>query len=228
MRSALKVEQLNSEIKSKERDLSDFAMKLTQDQEALSKKIKQQEDLLKSALNTTNEASQNKFDVEQEFAKDLAGKVERGFINMCSLHADVKETSTDEELLLPGQTLETVTKCKLIEISIVDVGGNDNALKLSRDGKEVQLNKIKEKPKTIYALTTKGKATHSETQFKEGDFLMFGPETRGLPEDVRMSIPFEQWLRLPMMPDSRSMNLSNATAVIIFEAWRQLGFTNAV
>ena len=82
----------------------------------------------------------------------------------------------------------------------------------------------KEKPKTIYALTTKGKATHSETQFKEGDFLMFGPETRGLPEDVRMSIPFEQWLRLPMMPDSRSMNLSNTVAVMIFEAWRQNGY----
>ena len=82
----------------------------------------------------------------------------------------------------------------------------------------------KEQPKTLYALTTKGKATHSETQFKDGDFLMFGPETRGLPEDVRMSIPFEQWLRLPMMPDSRSMNLSNTVAVMIFEAWRQNGY----
>lgn len=82
----------------------------------------------------------------------------------------------------------------------------------------------KEQPKTIYALTTKGKSTHSETQFKEGDFLMFGPETRGLPEEVRMSIPFEQWLRLPMMPDSRSMNLSNTVAVMIFEAWRQNGY----
>jgi tRNA (cytidine/uridine-2'-O-)-methyltransferase len=78
-----------------------------------------------------------------------------------------------------------------------------------------------EQPKIIYALTTKGKKTHSETSFKEGDFLMFGPETRGLPEDVRASIPFEQWLRLPMMESSRSMNLSNTVAVMIFEAWRQ-------
>ena len=82
----------------------------------------------------------------------------------------------------------------------------------------------KEKPETIYALTTKGKTTHSEAQFKDGDFLMFGPETRGLPEDVRESIPFEQWLRLPMKESSRSMNLSNTVAVMIFEAWRQNGY----
>jgi tRNA (cytidine/uridine-2'-O-)-methyltransferase len=82
----------------------------------------------------------------------------------------------------------------------------------------------KEQPNIIYALTTKGKKTHSEASFKEGDFLMFGPETRGLPEDVRTSIPFEQWLRLPMMESSRSMNLSNTVAVMIFEAWRQNGY----
>jgi len=82
----------------------------------------------------------------------------------------------------------------------------------------------KEQPEVIYALTTKGKQTHSETAFKAGDYLMFGPETRGLPEDVRESIPFEQWLRLPMMESSRSMNLSNTVAVMIFEAWRQNGY----
>jgi tRNA (cytidine/uridine-2'-O-)-methyltransferase len=81
-----------------------------------------------------------------------------------------------------------------------------------------------EQPKTIYALTTKGKQTHSETQFKKDDFLMFGPETRGLPNDIREQVPFQQWLRLPMMPDSRSMNLSNTVAVMIFEAWRQNGY----
>ena len=79
----------------------------------------------------------------------------------------------------------------------------------------------KEQPKTIYALTTKGKQTHSETAFKEDDYLMFGPETRGLPDDIREQIPFEQWLRLPMLESSRSMNLSNTVAVMIFEAWRQ-------
>lgn len=78
-----------------------------------------------------------------------------------------------------------------------------------------------EKPETIYALTTKGERTHSEASFKDGDFLMFGPETRGLPQDIRESLPFDQWLRLPMMHNSRSMNLSNTVAVMIFEAWRQ-------
>jgi hypothetical protein len=88
------------------------------------------------------------FDVEAELGKDVAGKVERGFIKMASLHADVIETSIDEALVLPGQTMETVTKCKLVEISIVDIGGNDSSLKLSKNGKDVQLNKIKEKTKT--------------------------------------------------------------------------------
>jgi tRNA (cytidine/uridine-2'-O-)-methyltransferase len=82
----------------------------------------------------------------------------------------------------------------------------------------------KENPKTLYALTTKGERTHSDAHFKEGDFLMFGPETRGLPHDIRESLPFDQWLRLPMMENSRSMNLSNTVAVMIFEAWRQNGF----
>ncbi|NRA25537.1 MAG: tRNA (uridine(34)/cytosine(34)/5-carboxymethylaminomethyluridine(34)-2'-O)-methyltransferase TrmL [Oleispira sp.] len=82
----------------------------------------------------------------------------------------------------------------------------------------------KEQPETIYALTTKGKQTHSETAFKPGDFLLFGPETRGLPDDIREQVPFEQWLRLPMMENSRSMNLSNTVAVMIFEAWRQNGY----
>jgi tRNA (cytidine/uridine-2'-O-)-methyltransferase len=81
-----------------------------------------------------------------------------------------------------------------------------------------------EQPQRLYALTTKGTATHSDTQFQKGDYLMFGPETRGLPEDVRMGIPQEQWLRLPMLEHSRSMNLSNAVAVMVYEAWRQLGY----
>lgn len=81
-----------------------------------------------------------------------------------------------------------------------------------------------EQPQRIYALTTKGSTTHSQAQFEEGDYLMFGPETRGLPEDVRMGIPQEQWLRLPMLEHSRSMNLSNAVAVMVYEAWRQLGY----
>jgi len=81
-----------------------------------------------------------------------------------------------------------------------------------------------EKPARLFALTTKGHTTHSDAAFSAGDYLMFGPETRGLPEEVRAMIPQDQWLRLPMMPHSRSMNLSNAVAVMVYEAWRQLGY----
>ncbi len=65
------------------------------------------------------------------------------------------------------------------------------------------------------------------TQFQRGDALLFGCETRGLPEAVRAQFPAEQLLRLPMRPESRSLNLSNAVAVVVFEAWRQLGFEGA-
>jgi hypothetical protein len=82
------------------------------------------------------------FDEEEAFAKEVAGKVERGFIKMASLYADIKETSIDEDFILPTQTLATVTKCKMVELSIVDVGGNDDALKLSRGGKAIKLTKI--------------------------------------------------------------------------------------
>ena len=72
----------------------------------------------------------------------------------------------------------------------------------------------------IFALTTKGSTRPDEVSFREGDVLLFGPETRGLPAG--------QKIRLPMMPDSRSMNLSNTVAVILFEAWRQNGFAGGV
>lgn len=82
------------------------------------------------------------FDEKSELGKKVAGKVERGFIKMASLFADVKETSIEAKDILPGQSFETVTKSKLIELSIVDVGGNDNALKLSKDGAPIQLKKV--------------------------------------------------------------------------------------
>nr|WP_314753313.1 HK97 family phage prohead protease [uncultured Capnocytophaga sp.] len=82
------------------------------------------------------------FDEQDEFAKKIAGKVERGYIRMASMFAEIKEVSTDPQHILEGQVYETVTACKLVEISIVDIGGNDNALKLSKDGKPFQLKKI--------------------------------------------------------------------------------------
>lgn len=84
------------------------------------------------------------FDEADEFAKAIAGKVERGFIRMASIYADPKQTSSETELILSGQIYETVTKCKLEEISIVDIGGNDGALKLNKEvGSPIALNKLK-------------------------------------------------------------------------------------
>jgi tRNA (cytidine/uridine-2'-O-)-methyltransferase len=76
----------------------------------------------------------------------------------------------------------------------------------------------------IFAATTKGATRHDQVAFQPGDVLLFGPESRGLPDDVLASFPAERRVRLPMRPSSRSMNLSNAVAVMVFEAWRQQDF----
>lgn len=73
----------------------------------------------------------------------------------------------------------------------------------------------------IFALTTKGQVRPDGISFKAGDVFLFGPETRGLPLEILDRLPEKHKLRLPMKPGSRSMNLSNAVAVMIFEAWRQ-------
>ena len=80
----------------------------------------------------------------------------------------------------------------------------------------------------IFACTTKTTGHHVDAKFQQGDVLMFGPETRGLPAEFIESMPMEQRIRIPMMPDARSLNLSNAVAIIAFEAWRQIGFEGAV
>jgi len=85
-----------------------------------------------------------------------------------------------------------------------------------------------EQPKRVLAITTKTDNFYGDIQFTKGDYLLFGSETSGLPEDVRKQIPDENKIRIPMLKESRSMNLSNATAVIVYDAWRQLGFPNAV
>ena len=76
----------------------------------------------------------------------------------------------------------------------------------------------------VFTLSTRATTRHDEAAFKEGDAFLFGPETRGLPQRVLESVPKEQRLRLPMRANSRSLNLSNAAAVLVYEAWRQLGF----
>jgi len=80
------------------------------------------------------------------------------------------------------------------------------------------------KPGSIYACSTRAKRMYSEATYKPGDALLFGPETRGLPQEMLDEMDPDQLLRLPMQPQSRSLNLSNAVAVFVYEAWRQLGF----
>ena len=79
----------------------------------------------------------------------------------------------------------------------------------------------------MFAMTTKGHASPYETSLQPGDVFVFGRESAGLPPDIREQFPAEQRLRLPMLPGQRSLNLSNAAAVTLFEAWRQNGFTGS-
>ncbi|WP_161531306.1 hypothetical protein [Riemerella anatipestifer] len=121
------------------------------------------------------------FDMEDEFSKKIAGKVERGFLKMSSIGANVIETSSSPEHLLPGQIFETVTKSKLVELSIVDIGGNDNALKLHRNGVPIQLKKLKTKIemniKTIALALGMSEDTNEQLVLKEVQQLKLAKET---------------------------------------------------
>lgn len=76
----------------------------------------------------------------------------------------------------------------------------------------------------LYAFSSRGTITHSDVEWREGDALLFGPETRGLADEVLARVPVERRVRIPMRPGNRSLNLSNAVAVAVYEAWRQLGY----
>jgi tRNA (cytidine/uridine-2'-O-)-methyltransferase len=80
------------------------------------------------------------------------------------------------------------------------------------------------RPPRLFALSTRGSTLYTDAQFADGDAVVFGPETRGLPQAVLEQLPPAQRLRLPMRPHNRSLNLSNAVAVVVYEAWRQSGF----
>jgi tRNA (cytidine/uridine-2'-O-)-methyltransferase len=83
------------------------------------------------------------------------------------------------------------------------------------------------KPRRIFALTTKGGACYSKVSFQPKDAFLFGPETRGLPATVLAELGSERCLYLPMQAESRSLNLSNTVAIVLYEAWRQLSFVGA-
>lgn len=78
-----------------------------------------------------------------------------------------------------------------------------------------------------YALSTRGTRRYTEVDYRAGDVLVFGSETRGLPEALLEEFPDQNRLRLPMRPGNRSLNLSNAVAIVVYEAWRQLGFAGS-
>ncbi len=80
----------------------------------------------------------------------------------------------------------------------------------------------------VYAFTTRGLRFYSDVRYQAGDALLFGPETRGLPSTLLAQLPEESLLRLPLQPQNRSLNLSNAVAIVVYEAWRQLGFAGGV
>ena len=79
-------------------------------------------------------------------------------------------------------------------------------------------------PGRLFALSTRARTLYTSVQFARDDAVVFGPETRGLPQTLLEALPAQQRLRLPMRPHNRSLNLSNAVAVVVYEAWRQLGF----
>ena len=80
----------------------------------------------------------------------------------------------------------------------------------------------------LFALSTRNSRVYSDVKFLDGDAFVFGSETRGLPADLLAALAPDQRLRVPMRPDNRSLNLSNAVAVVVMEAWRQLGFAGSV
>ena len=82
-------------------------------------------------------------------------------------------------------------------------------------------------PKRLFGFSTKGRVSAFDVPYQPGDAFVFGPETRGLPEEIRDGLGRDFVLRLPMQPTNRSLNLANAVAVVVYEAWRQQKFEGA-
>ncbi len=82
-------------------------------------------------------------------------------------------------------------------------------------------------PQRVFACSTKGETPYATVKYKKGDAFIFGPETRGLPNEILTTFDKKKILRVPMVEDSRSINLSNTVAIFIYEAWRQNNFEGA-
>ncbi len=85
-----------------------------------------------------------------------------------------------------------------------------------------------QKPQRMFAMTTKGQRYYHQVAYAQEDYLVFGPESRGLPQAVREQFLPDHWLRVPMQPQSRSLNLSNTAALVVYEAWRQWNFEGGI
>jgi tRNA (cytidine/uridine-2'-O-)-methyltransferase len=84
------------------------------------------------------------------------------------------------------------------------------------------------RPTQVFAFSTRGRRRHTDMVYGNNDALLFGPETRGLPQEILEKLPETHRARLPMREGSRSLNLSNTVAVVVYEAWRQLDFVNGI
>jgi len=82
--------------------------------------------------------------------------------------------------------------------------------------------------RTVYGCSIRGSRLYTAPSYQAGDILLFGPETRGLPETMRTTLQPDHLLRIPMRPGSRSLNLANSVAVVLFEVWRQCRFTSDI
>lgn len=83
---------------------------------------------------------------------------------------------------------------------------------------------LRAEPTRLFAISTKGDTNYDKVAFEPDDYLLFGPETRGLPDHIRSAPKIDAVLKVPMLPEMRSLNLSNAAAIVTYEAWRQLEF----
>jgi tRNA (cytidine/uridine-2'-O-)-methyltransferase len=130
--------------------------------------------------------------------------------------------------------LAAVTGCRLHLIEPLGFSMDDARLRRAgmdyRDRAIVEIHpgvepwRAATQPERVLAFTVDGETLYSEESYQEGDAFLFGPESVGLPEEVRRQPWVTRRLRLPMVPGVRSINLSNSAAIVVYEAWRQLGF----
>lgn len=130
--------------------------------------------------------------------------------------------------------LAAVTGCRLHLIEPLGFDMDDARLRRAgmdyRDRATVEVHRDLEswrsavEPERIFALTVEADTVYSDVEFRSGDAFLFGPESMGLPDEVKQLGWIDAQLRLPMIPDVRSINLSNSAAIVVYEAWRQLGF----